>query len=380
MSKKRSLRFSIVRGALAIGIALLVAFLLILLSSSGNTFGDKIAAAAKAIETMLVRPFFRANGQFSTKNFTDILASMIPIVFTGLATCVMFSANQFNLGSEGGIMLGAFVAALIAIYAPLPAGVLPLVAILGGALATAVMMLIPAILKARLGVSEMVNSLMLNYIVQYMVLFLMHGYLADRSKGQMQTYTFQSQAAIPPLVDNGSKLSWGFVIAIIMTILVWYFMYRTRYGYSIRMIGINQDFSKYSGINVFAIIIISQVIGGFLAGMGGGIEQLGRYNAYDWMALPGYGWTGVTVAILAGNNPAYVPLAAFFMAYLDKGCSLMSTYSAVPAQLINVIQAVIFLFFAADQFLAKYRQRLVVKSAEEELKAQMSKAKKEGSD
>ena len=380
MSKKRSLRFSIVRGALAIGIALLVAFLLILLSSSGNTFGDKIASAAKAIETMLVRPFFRANGQFSTKNFTDILASMIPIVFTGLATCVMFSANQFNLGSEGGIMLGAFEAALIAIYAPLPAGVLPVVAILGGALATAVMMLIPAILKARLGVSEMVNSLMLNYIVQYMVLFLMHGYLADRSKGQMQTYTFQSEASIPPLVDNGSKLSWGFVIAIIMTILVWYFMYRTRYGYSIRMIGINQDFSKYSGINVFAIIIISQVIGGFLAGMGGGIEQLGRYNAYDWMALPGYGWTGVTVAILAGNNPAYVPLAAFFMAYLDKGCSLMSTYSAVPAQLINVIQAVIFLFFAADQFLAKYRQRLVVKSAEEELKAQMSKAKKEGSD
>ena len=380
MSKKRSLRFSIVRGALAIGIALLVAFLLILLSSSGNTFGDKIAAAAKAIETMLVRPFFRANGEFSTKNFTDILASMIPIVFTGLATCVMFSANQFNLGSEGGIMLGAFVAALIAIYAPLPVGVLPVVAILGGALATAVMMLIPAILKARLGVSEMVNSLMLNYIVQYMVLFLMHGYLADRSKGQMQTYTFQSEASIPPLVDNGSKLSWGFVIAIIMTILVWYFMYRTRYGYSIRMIGINQDFSKYSGINVFAIIIISQVIGGFLAGMGGGIEQLGRYNAYDWMALPGYGWTGVTVAILAGNNPAYVPLAAFFMAYLDKGCSLMSTYSAVPAQLINVIQAVIFLFFAADQFLAKYRQRLVVKSAEEELKAQMSKAKKEGSD
>lgn len=380
MSKKRSLRFSIVRGALAIGIALLVAFLLILLSSSGNTFGDKIASAAKAIETMLVRPFFRANGQFSTKNFTDILASMIPIVFTGLATCVMFSANQFNLGSEGGIMLGAFVAALIAIYAPLPVGVLPVVAILGGALATAVMMLIPAILKARLGVSEMVNSLMLNYIVQYMVLFLMHGYLADRSKGQMQTYTFQSEASIPPLVDNGSKLSWGFVIAIIMTILVWYFMYRTRYGYSIRMIGINQDFSKYSGINVFAIIIISQVIGGFLAGMGGGIEQLGRYNAYDWMALPGYGWTGVTVAILAGNNPAYVPLAAFFMAYLDKGCSLMSTYSAVPAQLINVIQAVIFLFFAADQFLAKYRQRLVVKSAEEELKAQMSKAKKEGSD
>ena len=111
-------------------------------------FQAKLPSAAKAIETMLVRPFFRANGQFSTKNFTDILASMIPIVFTGLATCVMFSANQFNLGSEGGIMLGAFVAALIAIYAPLPAVVLLVVAILGVSLATAVMILFPAILKA----------------------------------------------------------------------------------------------------------------------------------------------------------------------------------------------------------------------------------------
>jgi simple sugar transport system permease protein len=97
--------------------------------------------------------------------------------------------------------------------------------------------------------------------------------------------------------------------------------------------------------------------------------MLGRYTAYDWKSLPGYGWTGVTVAILAGNNPAYVPLAAFFMAYLDKGCEMMSTYSSVPAQLIDIIQAVIFLFFAADNFLAGYRQKLVIKSAEEDAKA-----------
>lgn len=378
MNKNRSLRFSIVRGALAIGIALLVAFVLIFASSSGNSFGEKLAAAFSAIETMLVRPFFRANGQFSVKNFTDILASMIPIVFTGLATCVMFSANQFNMGGEGGIMLGAFVAGLVAIYAPLPAGVLPVVAVLAGALVTATVMLIPAVFKAKLGVSEMVNSLMLNYIIQYMILFLLHSFLADTSKGQVQTYNYQSQATIPALIDNGSKLSWGFVVAMIFTVLVWFFMYRTRWGYNIRMIGINQDFAKYTGINVVAVIIISQVIGGFLAGLGGGIEQLGRYTAYDWTALPGYGWTGMTVAILSGNNPAFVPLAAFFMSYLDKGCSLMSTYSSVPAQLINVIQAVIFLFFAAEQFLAKYRQKLVVKSAEEELRAQVSTSK-EGS-
>jgi ABC-type uncharacterized transport system permease subunit len=112
--------------------------------------------------------------------------------------------------------------------------------------------------------------------------------------------------------------------------------------------------------------------------MGGGIEELGRYDVYDWVSLPGYGWTGITVAILAGNNPAYVPLAAFFMSYLTKGCELMATYANVPAQLISIIQAVIFVFFAAEHFLAKYRQKLVVQSATEELKATQAKAAEGG--
>lgn len=369
MNKKKGLRFSLIRGALAIGIAILVAFVLILASAEGDSFGEKFSAALYAIETMLVRPLFKANGEFSTKNFTDILATMIPIIFTGLATCVMFSANQFNLGSEGGIMLGAFITGLVAIYAPLPGILLPIVAILAGGLATALVMFIPAILKAKFGVSEMVNSLMINYIIQYLILFFINTYLADTSKGQLQTYNYQENAGLAQLIDNGSKLSIGFIIGLIVTVLIWFFMYRTKWGYSIRMIGKNQDFSKYSGINVAFIIVISQVIGGFLAGIGGGIEQLGRYNAYNWLALPGYGWTGVTVAILAGNNPAYVPLASFFISYLNKGCSLMATYCNVPSQLIDIVQAVVFLFFAAEQFLSKYRQKLVVQSAEEELKA-----------
>jgi ABC-type uncharacterized transport system permease subunit len=368
MNKKRSLIFSIVRGAAAIGIALLVATLLIFASSEGATFGERGAQTLSSLRQLLIGPIFRNNGSLSTKNLCDVLASMIPIVFTGLATCVMFSANQFNLGAEGGIMLGAFVTALVAIYFPLPAGLLPVVAILIGAAAVGVMMLIPAVLKAKLGVSEMVNSLMLNYVVMYLIKFLLNSRLADKSKGQVQTHVFQDQSLLPQLIENGSKLSWGFVIAMICVVLTALFMYRTRWGYSIRMIGINQEFAKYSGMKVAGIVVLSQVLGGVLAGMGGGIEMLGRYTAFDWTALPGYGWTGVTVAILAGNNPAYVPLAAFFMAYLDKGCSLMSTYANVPSQLIDIIQAVIFLFFAAEQFLSHYRQRLVVKSAEEELK------------
>lgn len=372
MNKKRNLMFNVVRGAMAIGIALLVAAIFIFISSKGNSLDEKVASTLDALSTMLFRPLFKADGSFSLKSFTDVLASMIPIIFTGLATCVMFSAKQFNLGSEGGILLGAFVTSLVAVYAPLPGILLPITAILAGTLVTGLMMLIPSVLKAKLEVSEMVNSLMLNYVIMYMIKFLMNTFIADKSKGTVQTANFQEHALLPQLIDNGSKLSIGFIIAILMVVLVTLFMYRTKWGYAIRMIGINKEFSMYSGLNVAAIIIIAQVLGGLLAGMGGGLEMLGKNIFFDWTSLPGYGWTGVTVAILAGNNPAFTPLAAFFMTYLSKGCTLMSTYSTVPAQLIDIIQATIFLFFAADQFLSKYRQHLVVKSAEEELKDKLS--------
>ncbi|HZK42267.1 MAG TPA: ABC transporter permease, partial [Clostridia bacterium] len=102
-------------------------------------------------------------------------------------------------------------------------------------------------------------------------------------------------------------------------------------------------------------------------GMGGSIEVLGRYQTYLWRDLPGYGWVGITIAILAKNNPAYVPLAAFFLAYLNKGCLLMSTYCDVPVEMIDIIQAAIFLFFAAEQFLSGFRQKLVVKTTQEDL-------------
>lgn len=377
MTKKRQILFSVIRGLLAILIALLVATLLIFLSADGSSFSEKLSATGDALKQLLVGPLFRmgrSGTTFDFKRLTDILASMIPIIFTGLSVCVMFSANQFNLGAEGGIMLGAFVGALCAIYLDLPAGVLPVVCVLAAAAAVGAMMLIPAVLKAKLGVSEMVNSLMLNYVVMYLIKYLLNTYLADKSKGQVQSYPFHEQAAIPQLIDNGSKLSWGFIVALVFVVLTALFMYRTRWGYAIRMIGINQDFAMYSGIKVGGVVILAQVLGGLLAGMGGGIEMLGRYTAFSWSALPGYGWTGITVAILARNNPAFVPLAAFFMAYLDKGCSLMSTYSGVPAQLIDIIQALIFLFFAAEQFLSGYRQKLVVRSAQEELAQKAAQA------
>ena len=375
MTRKREIRFIIIRSLVAICIALLVATLLIFISAGGDTFHEKLEATGEALRQMLIGPLFRMSKKkgtsFELKRLADILAAMIPTIFTGLSVCIMFSANQFNLGAEGGIMLGAFVSAMVAIYVPMPAGVHAVVAVLIGGTVVAILMLLPALLKTKLSVSEMVCSLMLNYIIMYVIKFLMNTYLADKSRGQIMSYPFRETSAIAPIVNNttfsGAKLTWGFVVAIVAVILCGLFMYRSRWGYAIRMIGINQAFAGYSGMKVGSVIVLSQVLGGFLAGAGGGVEMLGRYTSFSWSALPGYGWTGITIAILASNNPYMVPLAAFFMAYLSKGCDLMATYAKVPAQLIDIIQGVIFLFFAAEQFLAKYRQKLVVKSAEEEI-------------
>lgn len=385
MTKRRKIGFTLIRGFLAILIALLVAALLIFISAEGDGIGEKLEAAGEALKQLLIGPLFRmgkSGVSFELKRLADVFAAMIPTIFTGLSVCVMFSANQFNLGSEGGSMLGAFAAGMIAVYVPMAAGVHAVVAVLVAGLAVAVVMLIPALLKAKMGVSEMVNSLMLNYIIMYIIKYLMSTHLADKSKGQIQSFPFMETAKIGPIVDNsvfnGAKLTWGFVVALIAVVIVAVFMYRTRWGYSIRMIGINQSFSMYSGMKVGAVVVLSQILGGFLAGVGGGIEMLGRYPTFSWSALPGYGWTGITIAILAGNNPIYVPLAAFFMAYLSKGCDLMATYAGVPAQLIDIIQGVIFLFFAAEQFMARYRQKLVVKTAQEELQQKDAQSLEEG--
>lgn len=373
MSDKNLFLFNILRGLAAILLALAVATVFIFISSD---------EPLTALKYLLLGPVvsFKATGNvFNTTSFLTILAAMIPTIFSGLAVCVMFSANQFNLGGEGAIMLGGFVGALLGIYLKMNTGLHQVVCVLGGALAGGLIMLIPAILKVKLGASEMVTSLMMNYVVMFVILHFLNFVFADRSKGATQTFPFQETAKIPEIIANGTKLTWGFVVALIFVVIIALFMYRTKWGYAIRMIGINQSFAQYSGMQVGTVIILSQVIGGILSGMGGSIEVLGRFSTFLWRELPGYGWLGITIAILAKNNPIFVPFAAFFIAYLNKGCNLMATYSDVPSEMIDIIQAAIFLFFAAEQFLAKYRQRIVVHNAQRDLAVQEAAASQGGS-
>ena len=333
---RKSLRFEIIRGAAAILVALAVAMVFIFIISD---------VPFQALYNLIVAPFTRM------RYIWIILERMIPIIFTGLATCVMFNANQFNLAGEGAVFFGGLVAGACAIYLRLPPVLHAAACIAAAMLVCGLTMLVPALLKTRLGASEMVSSLMLNYILLQLGVYILSYHLADRTQGATMSHKFLDTAVIPTLVPK-TNLSWGIVIALAATVLVSIFMYRTRWGYAIRMI----------------------------AGMGGAVEILGYYDRFKWRQLPGYGWDGITIAILAKNNPIFIPLAAFFMAYLRRGCDLMQLNTDVPAEMLSIIQAVIFLFFAAEQFLSKYRHRMVVRDAKDEIAEKAAEKEAKGAE
>ncbi len=339
--------FELSRTVLAILIALIIALLAISLVSK---------EPGKALGTFLFGPVN------SVRHFGNVLEMMIPLVFTGLAVSIMFSASQFNLGAEGAFFLGGIASTFIAVRWVLPNVVHPVVAILIGGLVGAVFCGIPAILKVKWNATELVSSLMLNYVALFLGLYLINYYLRDVNAGAMVSYKLPDTSKLIRLIP-GTKVHFGLFIAVVAIILIFYFMFRTRWGYRIRLTGLNSNFARYSGIKTASVILIAQLLGGFVAGIGGSIEILGMYRRFSWQSLPNYGWDGIIVAILARNNPALIPVGAFFLAYLRIGADLMARNSDVQSEVVYIIQGVMIVLIAAESFLAQYRHKLVYKEA-----------------
>jgi simple sugar transport system permease protein len=195
-------------------------------------------------------------------------------------------------------------------------------------------------------------------------IYIVNNFLRDVNAGAMVSYEIKQSAALPGIL-HGTRIHLGLFIAILGIIATYYFLYRTKWGYAIRMTGANIKFAQYSGINTKRVIFYCQVIGGMIAGIGGATELLGMYPRFQWQMTPGYGWDGVIVAILARNNPLFVPIGAFFLAYLRIGADIMARMTDVPSEVVSVIQAIMILLIAAESFLSAWRHRMIVKSANE---------------
>ena len=172
-------------------------------------------------------------------------------------------------------------------------------------------------------------------------------------------------------------LYFSLILAILVVVLAWYFLYRTKTGYKLRTVGVNQFFARYVGINAVSIAILVQMIGGGIGGMGGACEMMSNYINYSWVDLTGFGWDGVTIAIFAKNNPKYVPLAAIFIAYLRTGAMVMSYKTNIQNDLTSVIEGVVILFLLAEKFLSRTYRRMIVKETEENRRLEAELQRKE---
>ena len=343
--KHKSSFFDIATMMIAIGASFLLAFIIILFVSD---------QPGVVMSSLLFGPFS------SLRNFGNIIELMTTFIFTGLAISVMFQAGQFNVGAEGSFFIGALAATSVA--TSLSSGFTPVLAIMAGAGAGAVITFIPGILKAKLGANELVSSLMINYASLYLGLYILNYYMRDATFGMLASDKIAEASKLANLIP-GTRVNMGLVIAVALLIIIYLFLYRSHSGYDIRLVGQNSRFAHYTGVNIANTVILSQILGGVIAGAGGASELLGMYNRFQWTSLPGYGWDGVVVAILAYNKPQYIPLAAFFLAYLRIGSDIMARATDVPRELIIVIQAVIILLITSKAMLGNLKHKSVVKEA-----------------
>lgn len=340
--------FNVIRLAVAVAIGVLLAVIAIFLISDEPTV---------AISKLLFGPMQ------NVRRFSNVIELMIPLTFAGLSITLMFTANQFNMGTEGAFYAGGAAAAMIALSLGLPAGISPMVSILAGGLVGGIICAISGFLKIKFGTNELVSSLMLNYIVYYLFKYLLfHVPFKDPDSGFISTYKMPEQTMLSRLIP-GTRIHAGLIIMIVMVILVAVYMKHTHWGFSLKLTGENQKFAQYSGVKVGLVILMSQFLGGVVGGIGGATQVLGMYDRFQWVSLPGYGFDGVIVAILARKNPLLVPVAAFFLAYLRIGSDVMSSSSDVTNEIVSIIQSIIILFVSAKVFLEAYRQRMVVKEA-----------------
>lgn len=298
----------------------------------------------------------------SIRRIGNIIEGAIPLTFTALAVIIIFRCGLFSMISEGAFFLGLMGAMIVGITSDIT-GLTPFMAIVFAALLGGFVAAIPGFLKYKWDVSEVVSSIMLNYIIQFFVIYMVNYHYREPLASSLASLKI-SKAAQLPVIIAGTKVHLGLIFALLACGGVWIYMNRSKAGFKIRIIGDNKKFAKYVGINAGISMLLAQVIAGAIAGAGGGIEMIGMYTRFKWTVSPGYGWTGIAVALLAHSNPLLVPFAAAFLAYLDVGAAIMSRNSDVSNEIVLIIQGVMMLLIAANALLSHWRQNLVVKNAQ----------------
>ena len=293
---------------------------------------------------------------------TETLTRATPLILTGLAVAVAFRARLFNIGAEGQFYVGALAAVAVGglhqgVGFGLPDALLYGLMIAAAMAAGALLLLVPAWLKTRLSVDEVVTTLLLNFIVLLFVSAMLDGPMKDPTAlGWPQSVTIKPELEFSRLVQR-SRLHAGFLWAIGAALLLQWLDRATALGFEMRAVGSNPRAAGFLGMRVSGVILKTALISGALAGLAGAAEVAGRTGYVTLDMSPGYGYSGIVIAMLAGLSPLRVVVAAIVVAGILVGADSMSREIGVPNYIADVIVAVSLLTMLVASMLVQYRIR-----------------------
>lgn len=280
----------------------------------------------------------------SMKRVGATLAAATPLIFTGLATAIAFRTGAFNVGVEGCVNVGGLAAAFVGFtFVSLSGFVLLPAAILASVIAGALWMLVPALLKSKLDVDEVVTTLMLNFVAVSLTAWLVNGPLLAPGSANSATPLVAEAARLPKLM-RGSAFNVGFFIALALIVAYWLWDRWTALGYETRLAGLNARFATASGMNVPGLLFRMMLLSGAIGGLAGGVHALGTVFRYVSGFSPGYGFVGIAVALLGRDNAWGILLAAILFGALATSGATIQLFSDVPIEIVNILQGLVMIF------------------------------------
>jgi simple sugar transport system permease protein len=284
----------------------------------------------------------------------ETLNRATPLIFTGLAVAVAFRARLWNIGAEAQLYAGAILAVLLgtgALGAPIAIPLSALAAMVAGAL----MLLGPVLLKTRLGTDEVVTTLLLNFVMLLFVSYLVEGPMKDPlGMGWPKSEALIPEARLPRIAE-GLRLHWGFGLALLAALAVWFIQARTALGFEMRAVGANVEAARFAGMPVNRILLKTALLSGGLAALAGYSEVAGLKGHLSLDLSPGFGYTGIVVAMLALLHPLAVIPAAIFVAGVFVGADSMSRSAGVPTYIADMLLAAALLFMVLAILLVRFR-------------------------
>lgn len=289
---------------------------------------------------------------------TETVAKAVPLIFAGLAVYLPLKARLWNIGAEGQLFMGAVVGTWIGLNVSLPmVALLPLM-IAAAAVAGALWVAIPAILRARYGINEIITTLLFTFIAADLKNYVVRGPMQAAGANFPQTAELPVTAQLPEIPGIGFPS--GIVVAVVFVCLTYVLVKHTRAGFKITFIGANHRAAEQGGMSKRRIYLLVLLIGGGFAGMAGISEISGVQSRLRAFFAPGYGFTAIPIALLGRNGAPQVMLAALFFAVIFVGGSSLQTLLSVPAAIVDIIQALIILFLITAEFFKQYRLSLSV--------------------